>query len=152
MNPAMGANHVFTHMNNVFPHQPYNIQAFPTFLPATNMAAQGYPFGAGATHAVNGVDPTAITGLSFLPAVPDATNGPMLHTYVPRNDTPGQNIVYMQHLQGQQQAVYTTVSAPPYQQAQPLFYLPAISPSFTSCLHLSPHPQYCYASASFSSV
>ncbi|KIH94126.1 hypothetical protein SPBR_05857 [Sporothrix brasiliensis 5110] len=115
MNPAAGANHIFTHLNNGLPQQPYNIQAFPTLLPSTNMAVPGYPFGVGTTHAVNGVDPTAVTGLSFLPAVPDATNGPMIHTYVPRHDGPGQNIVYIQQPNGQQQAMYTTANGVPIQ-------------------------------------
>ncbi|CAK7204366.1 hypothetical protein SEUCBS139899_007122 [Sporothrix eucalyptigena] len=115
VNPALGANPVITHLNNgALPQQSYAVQTYPTFLPATNMAAaQGYPFAAAATHAVNGVDPTAITGLSFLPAVPDATNGPMLHTYVPRNDVPGQaGVVYVQQPQ-QQQAMYTTATGVP---------------------------------------
>ncbi|CAK7223822.1 hypothetical protein SBRCBS47491_005336 [Sporothrix bragantina] len=115
INPATGVNPIFTHLNNGgLPQHPYPVQAFPTFLPAANMsAAQGYNIAATATHAVNGIDPTAITGLSFLPAVPDATNGPMLHTYVPRNDAPGQaNIVYMQQPQ-QQQSMYSTAAGVP---------------------------------------
>ena len=151
INPAVGANPIFTHLNNGnLPHQPYAVQAFPTFLPATNMAAaQGYNIAATATHAVNGVDPTAITGLSFLPAVPDATNGPMLHTYVPRNDAPGQaGIVYMQ--QPQQQAMYTTVSLQPYQLHAPLSYhiSSVASPSSVPSMYPRPNPQYYNASAS----
>ncbi|EPE03526.1 hypothetical protein F503_06699 [Ophiostoma piceae UAMH 11346] len=114
LDPAVSANHVFTHMDNgaagihgiqgipgvsglVGPGgvpipQPggYNIQAFPTFMPA------GMPPGF-AAYAPGGVDSSGMTGISFLPAVPDATNGPMLHTYIPRSDAPGQaGAMYMQ--------------------------------------------------------
>ncbi len=144
VNPAVGANPLFTHLNNGgFPQQPYTIQAYPSMWPAA--MAQAYPFAPGMAGAVNGVDPTSITGVSFLPAVPDATNGPMLHTYIPRNDAPGSNnIVYMQ--QPQYQPAFNTVShlAQPLQQCSN-FPLPFMPPSL--CCHQSrsrSQAQSCY--------
>ncbi|CAK7270735.1 hypothetical protein SEPCBS57363_004252 [Sporothrix epigloea] len=118
-NPAVGVNHVFTHLNNNgVPLQPYAVQSFPTFMTASNMAAT-HGLNVAATT-VNGVDPTSLTGLSFLPSVPDATNGPMMHTYVPHNDVSGQaGIFYVQQpqqqqqQQQQQQAMYTTATGAP---------------------------------------
>ncbi|CAK7265368.1 hypothetical protein SEPCBS119000_001476 [Sporothrix epigloea] len=60
-----------------------------------------------------------MSGISFIPGVPDATNGPMIHTYVPRNDVPGQaGVIYVQQpqqqqQQQQQQAIYTTATGTP---------------------------------------
>lgn len=135
-NPAVGVNHVFTHLNNNgVPLQPYAVQSFPTFLTASNMAASnGFNAAATATHTVNGADSTSPTGLSFLPAVPDATNGPMMHAYVPRHDVSGQaGIFYVQQPQQQQQAMYTTVSF------QPKIQIPSSCMTATSFPFLYPH-------------
>ncbi|OAA68242.1 hypothetical protein SPI_00437 [Niveomyces insectorum RCEF 264] len=106
-NPAIGVNTVFTHTNGPsvpFPGYPvfappppqqqqqqqsFAIPGFPGFAPAGATMPPGLATGPPqGTMAATAADSLAATGVSFSPAVPDATNGPMVHTYVPRNDVP----------------------------------------------------------------
>lgn len=115
INPALGVNPVFTHVNTPFQGHgqmpPYGIPGQPGFVAATTAGPYSYAI---ATNLAAGTDPSS-TGMTFVPAVPDATNGPMVHTYIPRSDMAvagqgpgGVGIVYVQA----PHAGYATVSSP----------------------------------------